>query len=73
MNVATTCTETIRGLVGPTRLPNTGPGFARRVKAPSMFDPLLDWQDRAMQHHRLAQLDDRMLRDMGLTRADVEP
>lgn len=33
---------------------------------------LLAWQDRARDRHRLASLDDRLLRDIGLSRADVE-
>lgn len=31
-----------------------------------------DWQDRARQRRHLAELDDRLLRDIGLSRADVE-
>ncbi len=30
------------------------------------------WQDRANQRHRLLEMDDRMLRDVGLSRADAE-
>jgi len=33
---------------------------------------LILWQDRANQRRQLASLDDRLLRDMGLSRADVE-
>jgi uncharacterized protein YjiS (DUF1127 family) len=33
---------------------------------------LLLWQGRARQRAHLAALDDRLLRDIGLTRADVE-
>ena len=33
---------------------------------------LIHWQDVARQRRRLAELDDRLLRDIGLTRADVE-
>ncbi|MDP6344866.1 MAG: DUF1127 domain-containing protein [Alphaproteobacteria bacterium] len=32
---------------------------------------LLAWQERAQQRHRLADLDDRTLQDLGLSRADV--
>ena len=32
---------------------------------------LLRWQERARQRAALAALDDRMLKDIGLTRADV--
>lgn len=37
-----------------------------------MIDHLLEWQDRARQRLHLQSLDDRMLSDMGLSRADVE-
>src|SRR3954454_20879255 len=33
---------------------------------------LLDWQDRAQQRYLLQMYDDHMLRDIGLSRADVE-
>lgn len=33
---------------------------------------LLDWQRRAMDRTRLRQMDDHMLRDIGLSRADIE-
>ncbi len=32
---------------------------------------LLTWQERDRQRHALAQLDARMLKDIGLSRADV--
>ena len=35
-------------------------------------DTLLDWQDRARQRHRLSEMDDHLLRDIGLSRADLE-
>ena len=35
-------------------------------------DTLLDWQDRARQRHRLGEMDDHLLRDIGLSRADLE-
>ena len=38
----------------------------------SLLDVLLDWQQRAAERHALRQLDDRMLKDIGLTRADIE-
>lgn len=36
-----------------------------------VFDVLLLWQRRANERHALASLDDRMLRDLGLSRAEV--
>ncbi|MDR3516255.1 MAG: DUF1127 domain-containing protein [Azospirillaceae bacterium] len=38
----------------------------------SIFDTLALWQWRHQQRLRLSSLDDHMLRDMGLSRADVE-
>jgi uncharacterized protein YjiS (DUF1127 family) len=32
---------------------------------------VFDWRERAVQRRMLADLDDRLLRDLGLTRADV--
>ena len=38
----------------------------------SLFDALGAWSDRRRQRFSLARLDDRMLRDIGLTVSDVE-
>ncbi|UEM23737.1 DUF1127 domain-containing protein [Skermanella mucosa] len=38
----------------------------------TVFDTLLDWQDRVRQRHRLGEMDDHLLRDIGLSRADLE-
>jgi uncharacterized protein YjiS (DUF1127 family) len=35
-------------------------------------DTVLDWQDRARQRHHLGEMDDHLLRDIGLSRADLE-
>jgi uncharacterized protein YjiS (DUF1127 family) len=35
------------------------------------LDRLLLWAERSGQRHQLAELNDHMLRDIGLTRADV--
>lgn len=37
----------------------------------AVVERLLTWQERATQRYYLAGLDDRMLRDIGLTRADA--
>jgi uncharacterized protein YjiS (DUF1127 family) len=34
-------------------------------------DRLLGWAERARERHRLAELNDHMLRDIGLSRVDV--
>jgi uncharacterized protein YjiS (DUF1127 family) len=41
-------------------------GFAKLV------DLILEWQERSRQRRHLATLDDNMLRDIGLSRADVD-
>ncbi|MGE0723378.1 MAG: DUF1127 domain-containing protein [Alphaproteobacteria bacterium] len=32
---------------------------------------VIAWQDRARERHQLATLDDRLLRDIGLSRCDI--
>lgn len=50
-------------------------GFARRLPAPSGLraapGAFMRWYDRHLQRRALAELDDRLLRDVGLTRADA--
>ena len=41
----------------------------RRLAA--FLDTILSWQDRARERRRLAGLDHRMLKDIGLNRGDV--
>lgn len=36
-----------------------------------LFETLLAWQSRAAGRRQLAAMDDRLLRDVGLSRADV--
>ena len=48
----------------------------RRIGASSwpvrLFDGLLAWHTRHQQRQHLRQLDDRLLKDIGLSRADFE-
>ena len=37
-----------------------------------VFDTILSWSERSRQRRALMTLDDRMLRDIGLTRGQVE-
>lgn len=37
-----------------------------------LSDALLTWQERASQRHHLYGMSDRMLHDVGLSRADLE-
>ena len=38
----------------------------------ALFDLLTTWQRRASMRHQLRTLDDRILKDIGLSRADAE-
>jgi len=60
-----------------TRSSNAGHGWARFVHAfdavlESTVDGLLTWQRRHKDRMHLMSLDDRLLRDIGIGRADVE-
>jgi len=48
--------------------------FARRVTRTlnAASDTFLDWQERHRQRRALSKLDDRMLRDIGISRADAD-
>jgi uncharacterized protein YjiS (DUF1127 family) len=52
----------------------TAPGLwpAIRPWAAAALDRLLGWRERARQRRALLALDDRMLKDIGITRADAE-
>ncbi len=39
---------------------------------PALWETLLTWQERASQRRLLASLEDRMLKDVGISRADAE-
>ena len=47
-------------------------GKANVGAATRVFDQLMVWLDRARQRRHLAELDDRLLRDIGISRADVD-
>ena len=46
-------------------------GFLKDLLIRAM-DVLLAWQDRASERRRLAELDDRMLHDVGIDRATAD-
>lgn len=59
----------------PMLLAQTGPeGFVRKLLrvVTTGADLVLAWQERATERAHLATLDDRLLRDIGLSRSDVE-
>ena len=47
-------------------------GVRARSALAGIADAFSAWKDRVSQRRTLARLDDRLLRDMGLTRADVD-
>ena len=49
-----------------------GERFQLSTLLDSVFCTLLVWQERARQRRHLARLDDRLLRDVGLGRAEAE-
>ena len=55
-------------------VPEISGGFVHKlIHLPvTLFETLLVWQERADERAHLASLDDRLLRDMGLSRADAE-
>ena len=54
------------GRIG-TMLPDAGVSVAARLLA-----MVFTWRERARQRRQLCALEDRMLKDIGLTRVDVE-
>lgn len=49
----------------------TGSSFGLARLIARLVDVVLAWQERARERDTLAQLDQRMLKDVGLTPADV--
>lgn len=51
-----------------------GREFTRALKrlTTDAFATVFEWQERARQRRQLLELDDRMLKDIGVTRADVD-
>ena len=45
--------------------------FRPAARWPHIVDMFLTWSERAAQRRMLAGLDDRLLKDVGLSRADV--
>ena len=54
------------------RLPNVLGSAAPRRLLQNLLSRFLGWRERARSRHLLLQLDDRMLRDVGLSRSDVD-
>lgn len=66
--LGTVLTQGVSGAAGP-----LGHFVERLVLLPfSALEVLMTWQERASQRQGLRQMDDRLLSDMGLSRADVD-
>ena len=66
------CTDTMAGAAALAR-PDAGhlPGLSYRPALRSLLDQVVLWHERSRQRRHLAGLSDHMLRDIGLSRADV--
>ena len=51
---------------------NTRPARGPGVRLAGLLDGIAAWAERRRQRFALAALDDNLLRDIGLSRADVE-
>ena len=65
------CIDSIWSLPPRRRVNVLEPAAPRRVLL-NLLSLFLGWRERARSRHLLQQLDDRMLRDVGLTRSDVD-
>jgi uncharacterized protein YjiS (DUF1127 family) len=64
--MAAICLEPARSLAGGVRTHRPGRPLAQ------VLATLGEWRRRMREREQLARLDDRMLQDIGLTRADAE-
>jgi uncharacterized protein YjiS (DUF1127 family) len=60
-----------RGASVPASMP-ARPALGLGTALVRLVDTLLDWQERARERRHLSGLDDHLLRDIGLSRADVD-
>lgn len=67
-NQTADCQSLDRGLASAHE--SLGSAIVRILAAP--FELLLEWQERLHQRALLREMPDRMLKDLGLTRSDVE-
>lgn len=56
--------------MGPRATAAFGAALARAVARG--VEVMLEWHDRSVQRHHLMSLDDRALKDLGISRADAE-
>ena len=67
---ATGTPETIGAM--PMRVLPVSQSWLALVSVTRLVEMLMDWRDRARQRRQLAAMDQHMLRDIGLSLADVE-
>jgi uncharacterized protein YjiS (DUF1127 family) len=48
-----------------------GGSFVRHVSLSALADTVLSWQSRAEERYQLAELDDRALKDLGISRSEA--
>jgi uncharacterized protein YjiS (DUF1127 family) len=48
-------------------------GMRAHAAVSAVADSVSEWRERSRQRRMLGRVDDRLLRDMGLSRSDVEP
>ncbi len=65
------CIDTSWPIPMPAR-PNIQGSAASPRLLTNLVSQVVQWQERAWSRHLLRQLDDRMLRDVGLSRCDVD-
>ncbi len=65
------CIDTSWSIPMPAR-PNIRGSAASARWLTNLFSKVGQWQERARSRHLLRQLDDRMLRDIGLSHCDVD-
>jgi uncharacterized protein YjiS (DUF1127 family) len=56
----------------PMRVLTVSQSWLALVSVARLVEMLMDWRDRARQRRQLAAMDHHMLRDIGLSLADVE-
>ncbi len=68
--IPSTCCGSPRGAVGASVADRPATGFAAGLVR--IFDTLIAWQQRAADRRALQAMDTHLLRDIGLSRADID-
>jgi uncharacterized protein YjiS (DUF1127 family) len=62
----------LEGTIGRIVVKTVWAGYKAALMVTQAAVTILTWQDRVRQRNQLEQLDQRMLRDIGLTRVDID-